>query len=807
MFRNYFKTTFRFFLKNRTFSVINIVGLALGTLCCLYIVLYVQDQYSYDKHHKNAKDIYRITTTAQLAGGDGRSATTSPPVAPAMKRDFAEVEQFTRVVDLNLAGYNEHRLKYKDKSFYEKDAMLADSTFFNVFTYDFVYGSASKALVEPYTVVLLKPVADKLFAREDPLGKVIEIEGKGGKHDFTVTGVITDKMGKSHVHGNLFMTMNSGGIGDWVLHKVNEEWAGASVINSYVKLYPDANVAALEKKLVPFLIRYGAQQMKELGMTKQLNLQPVTSIHTTTGYDKEITETANTSFLNILLSIAVLIQLIACINFMNLTTARASKRAREVAVRKVIGAGKNDLVKQFMSESFLLSFISVLTAMPLLIVLLPYINQLTHADIHLSFLSNFKIWLLLSGIIISTGLVAGSYPAFYLSAFSAIKVIKGNFTNHISAAGIRRSLVVFQFVLSIILIAGLVIIYSQLNYIKQKDLGFEKDQKIVFSFQTDAASDKIDAFTSQLQGLADIKSVSNANNYPGQFAVLNDRLLYLAGGSIATAQDVQTMRTDKNYVSTLGIKSISGRDFRLYDSGKVLVNEAFVKKLGIKLQNAEGTKVYAGSEEIYEITGVLKDFNYNSLHQKVNPLMIMYEAKTSRMHNMIVAVNSADYKTLISKIEVLWNEGFPGLPFNYAFLDNEVQKQYETESTLANIINSFTLMAILISCLGLFGLVAFSAEQRKKEIGVRKVLGASVMGITQLLSKDFFKLIGIAIAVAIPIAWWAMNKWLQEFAYRITISWWMFALAAGIAILIASLTVSFQAIKAAIANPVKSLRT
>ncbi|MBC7921905.1 MAG: ABC transporter permease, partial [Ferruginibacter sp.] len=333
MLRNYFKTAFRFLLKNKAFSFINVFGLAAGTLCCLYIVLYVSDQYGYDKHHHRAKDIYRITTTLVQKGDKTVWATASPPTAPAMKRDFGEAEQFTRVVDLNLAGLDKHLLRYEDRSFYEKDAVLADSTFFDVFTYHFTRGSDSEALTQPYTVVLLKPVADKLFGQEDPVGKVIEIESKAVKHDFTVTGVVDESLGKSHIHGNLFMTMNSDGIGGWVRKSV--EWGGNIVIGSYVKLHPNANVAALERKLPAFLAKYGQQSMKEVGMTKQLHLQSAGLIHTTAGYTNEMTKTVNPSFLVVLLLIAALIQVIACINFMNLSTARASRRAKEVGVRKV----------------------------------------------------------------------------------------------------------------------------------------------------------------------------------------------------------------------------------------------------------------------------------------------------------------------------------------------------------------------------------------------------------------------------------------------------------------------------------------
>ncbi len=545
-------------------------------------------------------------------------------------------------------------------------------------------------------------------------------------------------------------------------------------------------------------------------MQKQLHLQPLASIHTTSGYENEMGKTVSASFLYLLLLIAALIQIIACINFMNLSTARASKRAKEVGVRKVIGAGKKDLIKQFLGESFLLSFIGVIIALPLLILALPYLNQITQANIHLSFLTDYRLWLILGSLIIVTGIVAGSYPAFYLSAFQAIKVIKGNFTSHVSAATIRRSLVVFQFVLSIVLIAGIIIIYSQLHYINNKDLGFEKDQRLIFSFYTQDSKSKMPTFINDLRQMADINSVSKSNNYLSQF-VPQDHGVYLAGGSEATATDAQNITTDEYFVKANGIKIISGRDFRLYDSGRVLINETLMKRLGLHPENAPGTRLYSqykpDPETFVEVAGVMKDFNYNSLHNDVKPFMLVYDPARNGISNITVAANSKNYKELLGKIKTIWHKNLPETPFEYAFLDDEVQKQYETEITLANIINSFTLMAILISCLGLFGLAAFSAEQRNKEIGIRKVLGASVPGIVQLLSKDFLKLVLIAIVIATPIAWYAMDKWLQAFSYRISISWWMFALAGCIAVIIALFTISFQAIKAAIANPVKSLRS
>jgi len=809
MFKSYFKTALRFLLKNKTFSFINIFGLATGTLCCLYILLYVQDQYSFDKQHKNANDIYRVTTNLQLTGDNHHNATCSPPIAPAIKRDFPEVLQYARVVPAAGFGASKTLMTYKEKSFYETGLLYVDSTFFDIFNYHFVNGAGLNCLNQPYTAVLLKPDAEKLFGNSDPIGKVITLDNGFGKHDFKVTGVIDESLGKSHIQGNIFIAMNSGGLGEYVIK--NTMWAGNNFTFSYIKLRPDASAAALEAKFPAFLNKYGADQMKSIGMTKQLHLQPVTAIHTTTGYEIELGKSLSTSFLYILLLIAVLIQVIACINFMNLSTARASKRAKEVGVRKVIGAGKYDLIKQFLGESFLLAFIGVIIALPLLLLVLPYLNQITQTNINVSFFSDYRLWLMLASLILVTGLVAGSYPAFYLSAFEAIKVIKGNFTSRVSASGIRRSLVVFQFVLSIVLIAGIIVIYSQLNYIKNKDLGFDKNQKLIFSFYTSDTQQRMAAFATDLGQLSGVKAVSKSDNYISQF-VMHDHGVYTAGGNMQTAIDAQNINTDEHVVKANGIKLVAGRDFRMNDTNRVLINETLMKRLGLTPQTAPGTRLYTQDNPpspptFVEVVGVMKDFNYNSLHDDIHAFMFVYQNQPGIFNDLTVSTNAKNYKALLGQIETVWHKNMGATPFEYMFMDQEVQKQYEAEITLSQIINSFTLMAILISCLGLFGLAAFSAEQRNKEIGIRKVLGASVTGIVTLLSKDFLILVTISFVLATPIAWFAMNKWLEAFVYKVPLSWWMFALAGLLAVLIALFTISFQAIKAALTNPVKSLKT
>ena len=808
MLKSYLKTAFRFLLKNKTFSFINIFGLAAGTLCCLYILLYVQDQYSYDKQHKNAADIYRITTDLVLTGDKHHSGASSPPISPAMKRDFPEVLNYTRAIKTDMLGAKQHLLRYKEQSFYETGAFYVDSTFFSILNYNFVEGHADHALDDPYDIVISKSTAQKIFGRESAVGKLVNINDAYDKHDYKVTGVIDQSLGRSHLEGNMFISMKSDTMGKSFAS--NTEWAGNNFLFAYVKLRPGTDPKSLEKKLPAFLNKYAGEELQKLGMQKQLHLQHITSIHTTGGYEIETSQTADPSFLFILILIAVLIQVIACINFMNLSTARASKRAKEVGVRKVIGAGKYDLIRQFLGESFLLSFIGVIIALPLLWAVLPYLNNITQADIKLAFFADYRLWLMLGSLVLVTGLVAGSYPAFYLSAFEAIKVIKGNFSNKISATGIRRSLVVFQFVLSIVLITGIIIIYSQLNYIKAKDLGFDANQKLVFNFYTNDAQMQMPALSNDLKQLADVKNVTSADNYLSQF-VMHDHGVYPEGGNMATAIDAQNIACDQYFIKTNGIKLLTGRDFMRGDSGKVLINQTLAKRLNLNEQTAVGAKLYSqfGNNPVSYVTvaGVMKDFNYNSLHADVRPFMLVYDKDPMDLTCMVVSTSSKDYKTLISKIGGIWKKDMPSVPFEYSFLDSEVQKQYEKEIVLSQIINSFTLVAILISCLGLFGLAAFSAEQRSKEIGIRKVLGSSVTGIVQLLSKDFLILVIVSFVIATPIAWYGMSKWLQAFAYRIPLSWWMFALAGLLAMFIALFTVSFQAIKAALMNPVKSLKT
>ena len=804
MYRNYWRTAIRGLLNNKTFSSINILGLTIGSVCCLYIVLYVTDEFNYDRQHRHVADIYRIDEEFKGQGFGGTTATVVAPIAPLMKHDFPEVEQFTRIFP--FLGVDKHLLHYKNKTLYEHDLVYADSTFFDVFRFHFVRGDEHMALNEPYSVVLLRSVADRLFGREDPIGKTITIENIYFKKDYIVRGVVDESLGRSHLHASLFLTMNSGFLGEEALH--TDAWTRNGYVSSYVRLKPGSDPAALEKKLPAFYARYGEPQVKSTGVTGRIFLQPVTSIHTTSGLSgPQLTYPVSPAFLYILLSIAIMIQLIACINFMNLSTARATKRAKEVGVRKVVGAGRKDLIRQFLGESLLITGIALVLAIPLLILALPGLNQLTGADIHWSFLKDGRAWGILSLLMVVTGLVAGSYPAFYLSAFKAIKVIKGNFTNHISAAGLRRCLVVFQFVLSIVLIMGICVIYSQLNYIRNKDLGFDPNQRLVFSFETEAAIDRIPAFLNDIRGLAGINAASDASAYlSGPSFFSND--FWIKGQRADQGRGANFLIADEYFVRANGIRLIGGRDFRPDDSAKILINETYARALGLDPKKAVGTLLDDSQDRIEEIIGVMQDFNYSKLDKTPEGFAVWKQSRTvNGWPHVVVSASTADYKQLLEKITAIWQKDVPGMPLTYSFMDESVQRQYTAEINLSRIIRSFTFMAIFISCLGLFGLSTFSAEQRKKEISIRKVLGAGVPGLTRLLTIEFLRLVLIAFLIAAPVAGWVMNRWLQEFAYRVNLQWWMFALTAVLAVGIALLTVGYQAIRAALANPINNLRS
>lgn len=808
MIKNYLKTAWRNIWKNKAFSFINILGLTAGTVCCLYIILYVKDQHGYDTYHPDAGSIYRVRTVIEGKGGDKgfNSATASPPIAMAMKEDFPEVAVATRIVHMPDANGNLLSVTGSDQTFYEPNGYVVDSTFFQVFDYKFTEGRAFHALDEPYTVVLSSAVARKLFGNAPALDQSITIAGRDESHAFKVTGVFDETYGKSHLKPHFIMTMNSGGIGEFV-RSVNQ-WAGQNFVYTYVKLNPHADAVALQAKLPSFLQKHGANDLRALGMTKHLYLQRVTDIHLySKGIANQIAKVSDGRFLYLLLTIAFFIQLIACINFINLTTARSMRRAREIGVRKVVGAVKSSLVAQFLGESVLISFIAVLLAVPILLFLLPVLNGFTESPITAGAFNSISIIGLIAGLGLVTGLLAGIYPALYLSGFKPVSVLKGAFTFRASSVVLRKGLVVFQFVIAIVLIISVIVISTQIDYMQTKDLGFDRQQKLIIPLQTEQAQQQYAVLRNEIMSRKDVGGLAGCRFYPSRF-VVNDFRLYTAGHDMNSAKPVKINRADENFFGLMNIQLIDGRNLSPADTiNQVIANESLLAALDIKKEKAIGSSLFAeydGRRQEFIIIGVIRDYNFNSLKEDVRPLVTFY---SNHPAYMVVEAKTTDYASLLSGIGTIWKKLVPATPFEYSFLDQDIEKQYQEEKTLQKISNSFTILAILISCLGLFGLAMFTAQQRIREIGVRKVLGASAAGITSMLSKDFLKLVFVSVIIASPIAWWLMHKWLEDFAYKIAISWWIFVVAGITALLVALLTVSFQAIKAALANPVKSLRT
>ncbi|MEM1325697.1 MAG: ABC transporter permease [Bacteroidota bacterium] len=807
MFRNYIKIALRNLIKSKGFSFINVFGLALGTICCLYILLYVKTEYSYDQHHEAADQIYRVTTRFDGEEAPTYLATASPPIAAALKEDFAEVEEAFRFVRV----FDEQQLfRFDNRTFYESAGVYADAPFFDVFDYDFVYGNAQNVLDEPFKIVLSEVLAQKIFGKENPVGKTIELETGDGWQPIEVTAVVSDKMGRSHVEANYFLSMDSGGVGSYAV--ASTEWSGNNFTNTYVKLAANTSAANLEQKLPDFLESHAAEQLAQRRYPKHLGLQAIGDIHTNTLYQNNPTEAVSPTLLSILLIIAILIQLIACINFMNLSTARAIKRAKEIGVRKVVGARRQSLIGQFLAESLVVAFIATLVAIPVLRLTIPMLNEWTGVTIASNFLSQPIIWVGILSIGLLTGLLAGSYPAFYLSGFQPLKILKSKGTNLGGHLNLRQALVSTQFVLAIGLIIAVIVINAQLTFIQQQDLGYNPSQKIVIPFRTNEATSRSDSYKSSIAQLASVESISRANNFPSQF-VFNDINLYKQGSNSQEAELIQFMITDEAFRSTLDIDLLQGRDFRQTDTtgrvDRILVNQSMLTAFNLEEKTAVGKHLYSrdGEEEYgFEIVGVIRDFNFGALYERVQPFMLVYDL-ASDYQQMIISAKSEDYASLIGQLEQIWATQITNTPFEYTFIDEEVQQLYEADRRFGRIINSFTFLAILISSLGLLGLVMFAAERRKKEIGIRKVLGASVPNIITLLSKDFLKPIVFALLIASPVAWYVMRQWLDNFAYQTDIKWWFFALAAAAAVVASLFAVSFQSIRAALANPIQSLRS
>ncbi|MEP7165573.1 MAG: ABC transporter permease [Ferruginibacter sp.] len=816
MIKNYFKIAVRNLMKNKIFSFINIFGLTIGLTCCMLISMYVYNELSYDSYHKNIKQLYQLGTTFVKDGKDDRTANTPAPMAKAIQMEFPEILQTTRL--LKAFADDKTLLQYSTpdgevRSFYETNAYLADSTFFKVLTYDFKEGNGTTALENPNSVVISEDIAHKFFGKEPALNKVIHISSNtNGDHDFIITGVFVPSKTPTHIDARFFMSIGGGDIATYISSRT--DLASNNMFYTYLVLKDGSDPKKLESKFPAFIDKYAGKDLKAMGFYKKQFLTPVKDIHLDAKTTSNVTTPGSLTYLYILSSIALFTLLIACINFMNLSTARSFKRSAEVGIRKVLGAEKNALIRQFLGESVVMSLMAFIIALGISQLLLPLFSTLAGQKISFSFAQHAFLLAAFFVLAIITGLLAGSYPAFYLSSFKPVKVLKGKLQNSFAAVSFRKLLVIFQFVISVVLIVASVVIVNQMRFMRNKDLGFQKDQQIIIPMRSNVAKDIYTSLKNEIGRDPSIRSVGAAQYYPGIMHP-SDMPLYKDGLTMQEGKRVFMNYVDEDFLQTLGIKLIAGRSFSkefitVDTSAAVILNEEAIKQMGFASpQDAIGKTAnidWQGRTIKIPIVGIVKDFHFKELHAPIEPYG--FQLNTGNPYNYMFAhANSKNINATLRSIETAWHKLDPNEPFEYSFLNDDFQKNYESGNRLASIVSYFTIIAILISCLGLFGLSLFSTEQRTKEIGIRKVLGATAGDIVTLLSKDFVKLILIAIIIASPIAWFVMNKWLQDFAYRININWSVFLITSVIAVCIALLTVSFQAIKAAISNPVKSLRT
>jgi putative ABC transport system permease protein len=712
---------------------------------------------------------------------------------------------------VRFRGHGGIMVKKGNQNIEEDKVIYTDSTLFSVFTLPMIQGDPATALTQPNSVVITESTAQKYFNSTDVVGKTLTIGDTG---NYKITGVIKDVPKQSHFHYDFFISM----YGQLSPYEINQ-WTSNN-FNTYIVLKKGTDPKALSSQLNAFVMRYVTPAFKSMNLTpeefeKQGNylhysLLPLEKIHLYSNRSGELEANGNIQYVYIFSLIAFFILLIACVNFMNLSTARSANRAKEVGVRKVLGSMRKNLVTQFLSESILISFISLIVALVIAALLLPYFNQLSGKDMTLNLF--LRPWLLPAVVLLMmvVGLIAGSYPAFYLSSFKPVQVLKGKLAKGFKSSWLRSGLVVFQFCISIILVIGTLVIYQQLNYIRNKDIGFDRSHVLIIK-NTDVLGKQAKVFADEVKKLNGVENATMSGYLPTAGWRSDSPLFPDVNADVKSAVSTQIWKVDENYIPTLGMKMVKGRNFSTdfpTDSSAIIINEAAAKLFGFT--DPLNKPLYYMNDfpkkdlTKYHIIGVVKNFNFNTLRDEVTPLCFLYQPQNG---SVAFRIHSANIPNLVSMIGDKFKSLAPEQPFSYSFMDDDFNKIYSNEQRMGGISITFSVLAILIACLGLLGLITFAAEQRAKEIGVRKVLGANAGDIVSMLSKDFLKLVLVASLIAIPIAWLAMNKWLQGFAYRINISWWILAIAALLAVLIALATIFYQAIKAAVANPVDSLRS
>jgi len=799
MFRNYLKIAFRNLLKYKSFSFINISGVAIGLACFLLLAIYVKDELSYDRFNTNADRIYRLSRTFLSKDGTAslRLGHAAPPFGPLIKQDFPEVEQVVRLLETGgLVRYGEH-------VFNEENMFAAEPNLFKVFTFKVLNGNPDKALENPFSIMFSRPMAEKYFGKENPMGKTVRFDDQ---LDYTVTGVFEPLPAQSQFHPEFlvsFSTLNDNRV--YGAEGLRTNW-GNNSFSTFLLLPKNYDPQKLVKAFPAFQNKHVDPKASTWSV---LDLMKLTDIHLYSHLDSEIEANGDIQYVYLFSAIAIFILFIACINYMNLATAKSATRGKEVGMRKVIGAERSQLIKQFLSESILLVTVSVILAVILVVFCLPALNNFTQKQLNFKALLDPVFLAVLVSITLFTGVIAGSYPAFFMTSFQPISVLKGQIASALKNGKLRQTLVVVQFAIAVVLIISTAVVYNQMRYIQNYNLGYSKDQVVLLRTADDSATN-FESIKQQLKANSNILEVGRSSRIPSGRLLDSWEAYVMKGDSMAPADiNIKSLSVDEDFIPAYQIKMAAGRNFsREYSTDKTsgfILNETAVKLLGWKNPADAIGNQFGYGEVRGQIIGVTKDYHFESLHQKVAPIVMFYQP--GRQNWVSVRVSGGNLKQAISHIESVWKNQFPGRPYQYEFLDQRFGKLYAREQTQQMLFGVFAGIAIFISCLGLLGLSMFMAELRTKEIGVRKVLGASVASIVSLLSQDFLKLVLIAIVIASPIAWYAMHSWLQDFAYHTEINWWVFVLAGVISTGIALFTVSFQSIKAALMNPVKSLKS
>lgn len=799
MIKNYIKVAVRNILKYKFFSAINILGLSIGMACCLFIFIYVTDELSYDQFHQDADNIYRVGLLGRIAGQEINTSSSSWPVASTMQNEIPGVENALRLWSRDGAIV----FKYEDKVFSEENIMYADSNFFDFFSFQLIDGDPATVLTEPNTVVLTPALATKYFGQESPIGKLIAIGNDNTS--FKVTGLAAPAPGNSHFHYNALISFESS------KGQLFEGWTGNS-LHTYVKVNPNNSIDEINKKLDDIVAKYvGAEVEQGLGISFEefkknggeykYYLYPLTDTHLKSTTQDDIEPNGDIKYVYIFSIVGIFILVIACINFMNLSTARSASRAKEVGLRKTLGSARNQMIGQFLSESVLYSLVAIVIAVGIAYLLMPSFNLLSGKALTMDVFFQLQFLLAFVGLILFVGVIAGSYPAFYLTSFNAVEVLKGKVRAGVKTKGVRSTLVVVQFAISIFLIIATAIVLQQLQYLQSKNLGLDKENIIVLQ-NTGKLDKSREAFKNSVLQIAGVEQASYTNNsFPG----INNITVFRTKGS-EVDHLASSYFADHDHLNVLKLEVLEGRFFSkdfLSDSSAVLVNEAAVKEFGWTNPLNEELVNFNGPEPMTNrVIGVVKDFNYETLKSKVRPLVISY----TDVSRYLLVRYSGNPESTLSALKELWNQQNTGVPFEYTFLDQDFDALFRAEQRLKNIFMIFAGLAIFIACLGLFALAAFTTEQRTKEIGIRKAMGATVPNLTLLLSREFTILVLVAFVPAAVASWYYMNIWLEDFAYRIQISPVIVVAGGLIAFVVAWITVGFQAIKAAKANPVSSLR-